>query len=241
MPNFCLIITATIKPVNGVYSLTVVDRDIRKRQYIDSLKYAIDYYDIERIIFCENSKSVDKEIYSIKKYAEERNKKLEILSFQGDAQMILQKGKGYGEGEILKYAIDNSKLIEKEDYIIKLTGRLTVSNLDKIIKMATKQEMFINKLSIKGKVADTRLYIVKKDIYEKVFADIYLEIDDKEKKTMEALFYNQILRENLKVSSFGTYPEIIGISGSTGEEYRVAVFKHFIKIILNILGLYKIN
>ena len=37
MPNFCLIITATIKPVNGVYSLTVVDRDIRKRQYIDSL------------------------------------------------------------------------------------------------------------------------------------------------------------------------------------------------------------
>ena len=59
--------------------------------------------------------------------------------------------------------------------------------------MATKQEMFINKLSIKGKVADTRLYIVKKDIYEKVFADIYLEIDDKEKKTMEALFYNQIL------------------------------------------------
>ena len=127
---------------------------------------------------------MDKEIYSIKKYAEERNKKLEILSFQGDAQMILQKGKGYGEGEILKYAIDNSKLIEKEDYIIKLTGRLTVSNLDKIIKMATKQEMFINKLSIKGKIADTRLYIVKKDIYEKVFADIYLEIDDKEKKTI---------------------------------------------------------
>ena len=65
MPNFCLIITATIKPVNGVYSLTVVDRDIRKRQYIDSLKYAIDYYNIERIIFCVLGITVDNCLLSI--------------------------------------------------------------------------------------------------------------------------------------------------------------------------------
>lgn len=241
MSKFCLIMTATIQPIDGIYGLKVVQSDLRKEQYIRSLRYAINNYDIKKIIFCENSHCVDEDIYSLKEDAEKKGKTLEIISFNSNSHLVLEKGKGYGEGEIIKYAKDNSKIIEKDDYIIKLTGRLIVKNLNIIMRRINHQDFLINRLSIKEKKADTRFYIIKQNIYDKFVGDVYQNIDDRNNLTMETLVYKNIVKNSIKTASFCCYPQIIGISGSTGQEYSVHMFKYLIKCILNILGVYRIK
>ena len=49
---------------------------------------------------------------------------------------------------------------------------------------------------------DNRFCVIHTSAGNIAFSYYDLEIDDKEKKTMEALFYNQILRENLKCILF---------------------------------------
>lgn len=56
-----------------------------------------------------------------------------MLQFDG-GNFPAYLGKGYGELQIIKYAVEHSELLEKCDFIVKITGRYLVENIDTFLK-----------------------------------------------------------------------------------------------------------
>ena len=128
-----LLITGCISPVKGQLWLCIGDESIRLRQYVESIKFYIDSSDLKKIVFCENSGFVYNECDSLKKYALQKGKELEWLSFKGNESSVRKYGKGAGEDEIYLYAFENSKLLKSSLSFVKVTGRLIVTNINEIV------------------------------------------------------------------------------------------------------------
>ena len=110
-----LIITGCIKVNDNTPYVAVRDDRLRLDDYISTIKWAIESEVFDKIVFCDNSGYVydDKEIQDLAKI---RLKKFEWLCFQASPDLVNTYGKGYGEGEIIKYVLNNSKIISDSDY-----------------------------------------------------------------------------------------------------------------------------
>lgn len=212
--DICLIITGTISPPNGVYGLSIIDSDIRKKQYLDSIKYYIEKTRIKKIIYCDNS--LAKEETELKLLAREYGKQFEWLTFVGDNAMVIEKGKGFGEGEIMKYVFENSEIVLKCQRFIKVTGRLVVKNIDNVVKSSRKEKFYCN---IEGNKIYTNFYIMPIKMYMDSFYNAYKQVDDRSGFFLEHSFYQSAKKNCLKIKMFSCYPNIIGVSGSSGKDY----------------------
>ncbi len=128
--TFCLLLTASIDPKNCAF-LKRSDPKIREKDYLNALKKWIDKTKYP-IVFCENSGF---DISQINKTAEEGRKlgrEIEVIQFDGN-NYPRNFGKGFGEMLIIGHAMCHSKLIQKSKYIIKVTGRFFVSNINSIV------------------------------------------------------------------------------------------------------------
>lgn len=200
----------------------IVDVNERLLQYTDSIEYAITHYEsVSEIVFCDNTDFIY-DYTSLKKKAAINGKKLEILSFKGDYLNIQRKGKGYGEGEIIKYALDQSELVRQCDCFYKLTGRLIVKNMDKILASTSQESSFIYYPKTIYKISkdhiETYFYKVEKSLYIKKLIDAYQEVDEPHFQYLEHVFHERLSKTGLR--SFNTVPLISGFSGTSGDEYE---------------------
>lgn len=216
--NIALIITGCIAPDNVPY-LKLTDTEKRLQQYLHSIKYYIEETAITNIIFCENS-NYEFDYSEYISLAKKKNKHLEVLTFLGDNAKVKEKGKGYGEGEILQYVFRNSKLIEKVDSIYKVTGRLNIKNINKILEKEEAGHIYFNKNLYSYKSLDTRFWRMPKKIYEDYFMDVYENVNDDALKFLEYVFWDRMYLKKLKYHCHSYFPEVDGVSGSTNEPYR---------------------
>jgi len=124
-----LLMTATISPKNTPF-VSISSEEERLHQYICSLLCWIQQSKIEAIIFCENS-NTSYDFTPIINFAKQHGKILEVLIFDGN-QESQTLGKGYGEGKILEYVLNTSKLMHENTTFYKITGRLFVKIFDQI-------------------------------------------------------------------------------------------------------------
>lgn len=216
------------------------DTSVRLEQYVESLKYAIrNYKSIQKIVFCENT-NFNYDYSELIKEALKFGKKLEILSFLGDYEVIKEKGKGYGEGEIINYAINHSILLNRCVGFYKLTGRVTIQNMDKVISYTNSSTAFLFMKSLRFRddenYVSTVFYKVELNFYKKVLLEAYKEVEDSKKRYLEYVFYDKLKKINC--NSFGKYPIVSGISGSTGFSYQQSKISLFKSNIYILLGLY---
>ena len=133
--NVAILMTACINP-NGMGCTALQNPKIRKAQYLE----AIDYYLNETkydIVFCENTgTNIYDEIQSPEKHI-----RLEYLTFLGN-EYDKRKGKSYGEAVIIQYAIQNSRKLQNCEYIIKITGRVKILNLNSLAVKLSKRRPF---------------------------------------------------------------------------------------------------
>lgn len=122
-----LIITGCIQPNPNIPYLILKDSTVRLRQYINCIEFYILNSCFDIIIFGENSAYFYNDKI-LKEMAFSKRKEFEWLSFLGDQDMVLKRGKGYGEGEIIKYVLLNSKFKSDITCFFKVTGRLQVVN-----------------------------------------------------------------------------------------------------------------
>ncbi len=234
--EYCLLITGCISPSPHVKNLTIQNAEERYRQYIDALIFYISETKIKNIVYCDNSNYLEnKEIMQI---ARQYNKNFEWLSFQGDFKLVNKYGKGYGEGEIIEYALFNSKIIKTCSILVKVTGRLKVINIDRIIRHSNNNNYFfyITKRYCQ-KFVDTRFYIINKNDYINYFIKQYKNVRDSENIFIEHVFAKVIIKERLKYKHFIIEPNILGISGTNGKKYKSSKLKIFIKTFLNFFGI----
>jgi hypothetical protein len=211
----------------------------RLKQYLFSIEYAIDNYSkVDHIIFCENT-NYSYDYSGLQNKAKQRGKILEIITFMGDYDTIQKKGKGYGEGEIIKYAFEKSEILQESQFFYKLTGRILIQNLDKIINSTPSKNAFIflsNLPCNQGNKVETILYKTDTTLYKQVLINAYKEVNDSRKYFLEYVFFNKL--KSLAIPSFGKCPIFIGISGSTGDLYTKSKIQLMKSIIYNKLNFY---
>lgn len=236
------IVTGTIKPAVQMGQLVIRNEKERLEQYREGLEHLLNTRAFSRLVFCENSNYGVEKLYYLKEDAKKKGIELELLSFQGDTKNICIQGKGYGEGEIMEYVFSNSRLIQKENYFVKMTGRLKVINGKNLADHLLESKTYFNIPNrTRRDIYDTRIYGMPILQFKKYFLDVYEQVMDEQGIFLE-MVYTRVLRENkIKVTNFPRYPRIIGISGSGGIEYTYTEWKCRIRDILSQVNFYKIK
>lgn len=238
--DIVLLLTACIDPTqskNNIYHV-LNDVDVRLNHYIEAIQYFLDKTSL-RICFVDNSGYDLSAIERIKKY--NKTGRLEFLSFLSDPE-TRAKGKGPGEVDIIKYAVENSRFISNSEYIIKITGRIKVRNIKSIIKTARyackdKCKFVIAEKLYNSCWVHSYLFIAHKTFFNKSFYDEMSLICESEQNmvTFEQRLYFAIREWNNsggKYLNFVTPIKVDGIRGDGGV-YKTGSIKSRIKCILN--------
>jgi len=153
---------------------------------------------------------------------EKAGTRIEQINYKQVHGDIIERGKGYGEGKLIEYAINNSELIAREEYFFKCTGKLYVRNYLNIaqgIKDNNVSSLFWRLMgdgTIMQPLADCRFYYTSKTFAVTHLIPAYVRSHDS-KSICEYSVY-QTLNSNLKVGR-APRPLTTGYSGSTGEAY----------------------
>lgn len=200
---------------NTPFMTHLVATEDRKQQYFDSIEFAINNYQtINNIVFSENT-NFQYNYSKLKQLAQKKGKELEVLSFVGDSIKTQEQGKGYGEGEAIKYTLVNSQLLKKSKSFIKLTGRLKIANFDNVF--SPQKENCFHRAYYGGSVC-TVIYKTNIDFYNTYLLDVYKNVQDRKGIFLEHIFFEN-LKNNKGINSFNNLPCIMGVSGSTGTNY----------------------
>ena len=218
--KICILLTACVNP-SGMSHTALQDPVVRAKQY----RQALDFYIKETnlpIVFCENTMydmSVD-----YKQYID--SGRLEFLTFDGN-NYDKQRGKGYGEAVIMKYAVEHSNLIRNSKYIIKITGRLIVTDIKRI---SSSPLLCLNNLfrsTIKEKFISTYLFVARPQLLQK-FVNKYQELiweDSPTNDLIEHHWFRALTRDSdfndTTYVPFFQIPKVAGVSGTTGERYSM--------------------
>lgn len=125
-----LLLTATVNP-NGMVGASF-SREERTKMYIEAIRFYMEFKSPLKIVFAENSYSIN-----VIKNTFEENDSVEWLDVSG-MEYDQSRGKGYNETIMIKKAIECSSFIQKAGCFFKITGRLKVLNIDKMLKECMK-------------------------------------------------------------------------------------------------------
>lgn len=155
---------------------------------------------------------------------------IECLSFMNDVGAVSAFGKGYGEGEIINYALDNSLILRGEKVFAKITSKMWVKNFVQCLQMWRGNFLGMPILAMDqtfSSVAldriDTRFYISDIDFYRKHFSKAYLRVRDAEGYFLEHSFKDVIMESKMSKFGFPITPNIEGISGSLAKDFRTLI------------------
>ena len=216
----CILLTACISP-NGMSYTVLQDPKLREEQYRKALDYYIRATDIP-IIFCENTLSDFSSDYLF----HIQSGRLEYMTFDGNNYNKL-RGKGYGEALIMKYVVDNSETIRDCKYVIKITGRLIITDIRRIVYSPLLCLDNLFRSNIKEKFISTYLFIARPRLLQK-FVNKYTNLiweDSPTNDLIEHLWFRAITIDSefngITYIPFISIPKVEGISGTTGEHYSM--------------------
>lgn len=221
--RFCLFLTASIDP-KGCWYLKRSDPKVRERDYIDSLKKWLRKTDYP-IVFCENSNYDLSKIIKITELFVKSGRKIEFIQFSGN-DYLRSLGKGYGEGLVIKYAIEHSKLLSQYDYIIKVTGRTFVDNIKSSIRFLELNPdiavMHDRKVIWEGKhQIASRIFIAKLKFIRDYLLKYLGTVNDEANFYLEHALYNSVtdaVKDGSREACFKEKPHLVGRSGTYDED-----------------------
>jgi hypothetical protein len=149
--------------------------------------------------------------------------RIETLSFVNDTELVARRGKGFGEGQTIDFALRNSKLLRHTKWFMKCTAKLWVENITDVLQDWTGRDSFSNLRAtsvdgetLQGKV-NTRFFIVRRAFYNAHLRDAYLWVNDPRMHFIEHEFGTRLIqRGHPRQFSFATKPRVKGLSGTSG-------------------------
>jgi hypothetical protein len=215
-----LLITSSIK-VSAPYT-QLTDTGERLALTLEYLAHWVRNFSGLRIVLCDGSGYILSDIVS----REFPNRDIECLAFTNDAARVAEFGKGFGEGEIVNYAIRNSSLLRGAGYFAKITSKMWVRNFRQCANIwnghflglpVFQYNKTLDKVTFEK--LDTRFYIVDKNFYLANFASAHLRVRDSQGYHLEHSFRDAILEKRLRSFGFPLTPAIDGVSGSLGRNF----------------------
>ncbi len=212
-----LLLTGCINP-NGMTMTALSNQEERKNQYIEAIHYYLSNTKFP-IVFSENSGTDISYLFK----NEIKSGRFEYLSFSGNQNK--EKGKGYGECEIIQYALSNSKIIHfaKDKRIAKITGRLIIRNINSITwihSIIFSRKTVLCSINSDLSFPDSR-FIIAPDCFYHIFLKSKEIINDSQGYYFEHALYDTLIKEKqFPYTPFLLMPQIEGISGSSGKIYQ---------------------
>jgi hypothetical protein len=150
---------------------------------------------------------------------------VEQIHYLQNSALVKQRGKGFGEGELTSFALNNSMLLKQETHFFKCTGKLFCRNLPEIRGMIQHNHLshiFWKMLNYENTrtFADTRFFYTSRDFALNVLLPAYLKADDRQPACVEE-HCHAVLQGTLK-SAQAIRPLISGFSGTHRERRRAA-------------------
>jgi len=176
------------------------------------------------IVLCDGS-SYDFSSIVVEKFP---SAQIECLNFENNQNLVKKFGRGYGEGEIVRYALRHSQFIDRAGCFAKCTSKLWVDNYLECLKSWNGELLckgvFLNVFSaFKNTVfayIDTRFYIISCSVYKKYFENAHLHIQGEQGKSLEDCFHDIFIENNIQHSLFNVATVINGVGGGTGKYYK---------------------
>jgi hypothetical protein len=159
----------------------------------------------------------------------------ESLSFANDAAMVKERGKGWGEGEIVKYALTNSRILDDFSAFAKCTGKLWVPNFSDCLKGFNGTASFDFNGWLTPKFIDTRFYIAQKDFYSRHLIDAHQKVFDSRGFYLEHAFLHALRDFSPSIYVMFPTPRIRGMSGSMAAPYAQSKMKSSLRDIRSYL------
>lgn len=206
-----LLLTGCVRP-DGMPYTQLTDVDVRRRQYMDAIDFYLEQTDCP-VVFCENSQT---DLSSA--FAEHPQcRRLECLTFRAGGDN--QRGKGYGEVEIIGYAFKHARALREPCTVVKITGRLMVTNIAAIVRSLTYRKDFVTCLMHSDlSFADSRVFCGSTAFYRELLEERE-RVNDSQGVFLEHVLRDVVMASPIAFRPFEEEPLITGMSGTTGETY----------------------
>lgn len=224
MSEILIFITATIN-CGQTPNVKRSDPQERARDYLDVFQAWISDGCKADIIFCENSNA---DLTQFQRLAEQHGPKqsVRLLSFSGNAEAE-ERGKGYGEIEMLRYAFERLPALSSYRYIVKVSGRYRLKNGAELIRKIRRMSAdVICDIHANLTYGDTRTVAFTPEIAMKHLLPYQEELDEVNGVIIEHLMAKCVHRALLAGSTWAPLPctpICNGISGTWNTPQQATV------------------
>jgi hypothetical protein len=151
------------------------------------------------------------------------NVRVEQLQFMQDHEQLRQRGKGYGEGKLIEFALDHSLILKETDHFFKCTGKVFCRNFHAIAQMIESSQLsnifwgHFSDLHALQAWADMRFFYASKEFCKQYILPAYAQANDSAGVAAE-FFCLRAITQNLS-PIYSLRPLLSGFAGSTGQQY----------------------
>lgn len=221
--NIPLLLTSSVIAYDTSVRLT--DTAMRARLAMESIAQWLRLDPLLPLVLCDGSNfdftdAVQREFPSAR---------IECIPFENNQEAIRRLGRGYGEGEIVRYALNNSQFIANAGCFAKCTSKLWVENFQQCTAEWSGRFLckgvFLDAFSPFRKTdfayIDTRFYIASVAFYRQYFEDAHKRVGMRNGKffSLEDCFHEIVLKQNISGILLNVSPIVCGVGGGTGVYY----------------------
>jgi hypothetical protein len=218
-------------PILLTSSVTAYDKGVRLQDAGQRASYALESINrwrqlapLNPLVLCDGSDFDFSPVVA----AVNNSASIECLSFQNNINKVQRQGRGFGEGEIVRFAIENSSFIKNRSCFAKCTSKLWINNF------AQCMSQWSNTMLLKGvfnnafspihptqfAYIDTRFYAMEVEIYKSHFLLAHEAIGTTSGYGLEECFRDVFLSLGCPSNLMSVPPVICGVGGGTGAYYR---------------------
>lgn len=236
-----LLMTATIDSGHfGNVRTTIKDTEERRKQYEDALTKYICNSKFDKIVFADNSlQSLDESYF--RELAEKNGKTIEFLECPGDVNKMRAQGKSYGEAALILDAFENSQLIHSEPAFYKVTGRVWVNNINKLVNDRP-ENCFIAHNHVEEVL--TSFFKIKTNVFQEALSSAPELCTDNIPGFpghIEHVYYELLKKVTDPIKVFRVYPDLRGRNSGSGTLYTKTKGQRFVRNVAVFLRIMKYN
>jgi hypothetical protein len=248
MDRFTIVMSATVKP-EGVPLSVRSDPKVRENDYLESVLFYLEAYpEITRVVFIENSGWPLDRLREAADRGNVHQKKIEFIGLDINAKTGA-RGKGYGEMRLLHEGLEGSQLLKESSHLLKVTGRLRLLNLTKILRRVKGEFDLLGDVTDYGlyrvwkkktgrycenRWCDTRFLGISVKYFEQRLRGAFEEVDDAKGYMVEHLIYDRIIadqRDWRVIYRLPVEPRWAGISGTYNTAYSGKSLKDRVRLL----------
>lgn len=211
-----ILITTATKPPEGVFVLEMTDVSKRKIT-AKAAAFFWGAFGVRRIVIADATGQTlleEEEVLMLNQMGVE----VEQIYYIQNADLVIRNGKGYGEGALIKFALQNSAFLKSATNFFKCTGKVYCRNFSEIFNMVQEnkiqnifwQDSFDNSI-------DSRFFYTSKDFSEEILIPAYENVDDRNGVMSEHTIMK--LAQQHLTQGRSIRPLLTGFSGSLNKPY----------------------